>query len=110
MSFSCVECLFPSVDDTLEVGCFERSSTDESTVDVWLRKQFRSVACLAAAAIEDRCVVGNLLAILLSHDATDVCVYLLSLFCGSGLACSDSPDGLVSDNDLAEVLLREVEY
>ena len=45
--------LLPSVDDTLEVSSLQRSTTDQTTVDVWLSEELRSVASLAATTVED---------------------------------------------------------
>ena len=101
--------LLPSVDNALEVCALQRSTADETTVDVSLGEQLRSVRGLARATIQDAGVLSNSLTILLSYDRTDVSVDFLSLLSGSGLASTDSPDGLVGDDDLAEVLLREVE-
>ena len=45
--------LLPSVDDTLEVSSLQRSTTDQTTVDVWLSEELRCVASLAATTVED---------------------------------------------------------
>ena len=45
--------LLPSVDDTLEVSSLQRSTTDQTTVDVWLSEELRSIASLAATTVED---------------------------------------------------------
>ena len=37
-------------------------------------------------------------------------MYLFSLLCCGCLACADSPDWFVSDDDIGELLSREVEY
>ena len=102
--------LLPSVDDALEVSALQRSATDQATVDVRLREEFRSVACLAATAVEDRCLLSSLCALLLSYCRADVSEHLLSLVRCSGLACTDSPDRLVSDDDVLPSLCVEVEY
>ena len=102
--------LLPSVDDTLEISALQRSATDQATVDVRLREELRSVACLAATTIKDRSLLSSLLAILLSYDRTDVSKHLLSLVRGSSLACTDSPDWLISDDDVLPSLSVEVEY
>ena len=71
--------LLPSIDNALEVCCLQRSATDKSAIDVRLSKEFLSVAWLAATAIEDACVLCNLVAILLSYDAADISVNFLCL-------------------------------
>ena len=63
-----VRLLLPSVDDTLEISSLQRSTTDQTTVDVWLSEELRSVASLAATTIEDRCLLSSLVAILLCYD------------------------------------------
>lgn len=60
--------LLPSVDDTLEVSSLQRSATNQTTVDVGLCEQLRSVASLARTTIEDSGVVGNSLTVLLGDD------------------------------------------
>ena len=102
--------LLPSVDDALEVSCLQRSATNQTAVDIWLSKELWSIACLAASAIEDRCFLCSLVAILLCYDRADVSQHFLSLVgCGS-LACTDSPDWLVGEDDVLPSLCIEVEY
>ena len=101
--------LLPSVNDTLEVSALQRSTTDKTAVDVGLGEELRSVRGLARATIQDAGVLGNSLTILLGYDRADVGVDFLGLFSGSCLAGANSPDRLVGDDDLTEVLLREVE-
>ena len=56
-----------SVDDAFEVGYLQRSATNQTTVYIGVSEQFLGVRRLAAATVEDRAVIGNLLAILLSY-------------------------------------------
>ena len=102
--------LVPSVDDALEISSLERSATDETTVDIRLREELRSVRSLARTAIEDSGVISNLFAIYLSNARTDVSMYFLSLLSSSSLTSADSPDWLVSDNDVLPFLSSEIEY
>ncbi len=101
--------LFPSVDDTHEVSCLQRSAADKATINVRFSEQFRSVACLAAASVKDSGVVSNSLSVFLCNDAADVGVYFLSLVSRGSLACSDGPDRFVSDDYVLELFLCEVE-
>ena len=64
--------LLPSVDDTLEVSSLQGSTADESTVDVGLSEELRSIAGLAAATLEDSSVLSSLFAVLVGNDRTDV--------------------------------------
>ncbi len=64
---------------------------------------------LAAAAIEDRGVVGYFLAVTLCNEVADMSVHVLSLLGSSSLAGADSPYGFVSKDDFAEVLGRQME-
>ena len=102
--------LLPSVDDTLEVSSLQRSTTDQATVDVWLSEELWSVASLAATTIEDSCVLCSLVAILLCYDRADVCQHLFSLVRSSSLTCTDSPDWLVSKDDVLPSVSAQVEY
>ena len=58
--------LLKRINDTLEVGSLQRSATNQTTVDVGLSKQLRSVASLAATTVKDSSVVGYSLTVLLS--------------------------------------------
>ena len=71
--------LVPCVNDALEVSSLQRSTTNQTTVDVGLCKELGSVASLAASAIEDAGVVCHLSAVNLSHTAADVSVDFFSL-------------------------------
>jgi hypothetical protein len=53
----------------LEVSALQRSTTDETAVDVRLSEELLSVAGLAATAIEDGSVLSSLFAVLLSNDS-----------------------------------------
>jgi hypothetical protein len=39
--------LFPSVDDTLEVSAFQRSTTNQTTIDIWFSEQLWCIASFA---------------------------------------------------------------
>ena len=101
--------LVPGVYDALEVSSLERCASDESAVDVRLCEELWGVACLARAAIEDRCLSGSLCSVNVSDTLAYEGVYLLSLLCCRCLACSDSPDWLVGDDDVLPLLCCEVE-
>ena len=60
--------LLPGINDSLEVGSLQRSTANQSAVDVGLCEEFGGIACLAATAIEDACVVGNGSTVLLGND------------------------------------------
>ena len=47
--FVSMRLLLPSVDDTLEVSSLQRSTTDQTTVDVWLSEEFRSFDFLTSS-------------------------------------------------------------
>lgn len=66
---SCV--LIKSVDDALEVGSFQCSATNQTTVNIGFCKQFLGIGGLAAATVEDGAVVSDFLAILLGYLRTD---------------------------------------
>ena len=103
------ECESESVYDAHEVGAFEGSATDEAAINVRLGKEFGCVGGLAAAAVENRGVVGYFLAVLFGDYVADMCVHVFGLLCGSGLAGADSPYGFVGENELAEVFGAETE-
>lgn len=98
-----------SFNDTHEVGALEGSATDETTVNIGFCEDFAGIGGLAAAAVEDAGVVGDLLAVLAGDDVADVGVHVLSLVGGSGLAGTDSPYGFVGEDHVAEFFRSELE-
>ena len=92
--------LIKGIDDTLEVRNLQGSTTNQTAVNIRVGKQFLCIRRLAAATIKDRAVVSNFLTILFSNQGTDESVDFLCLFCSSSLTGTDSPNRLVSQNNL----------
>lgn len=65
--------------------------------------QLLAVLCGDGAAVDDAEALGGALAELVRGPLADGSVHLLRLLGGGHLAGADSPDGLVSDDDLAAV-------
>ena len=80
------------------------SATNQGTVDVRLSHKLLDVAGLGRAAVEHAHDVGNLVSVVLAQGSADSTANFLSILAGSGLAGADGPDGLVSDDDLGDVL------
>ena len=102
-------CQSESGDDAHEVGALECGAADETAVHVGLAEDLLGVGGLAAATVEDRAVFSYFLAIFILDDAADMGVHVLGLFGGSGLAGADGPDGLVSEDEFAEIFGSEME-
>ena len=100
--------LLSSVADYGEVLSLQGSTADETAVDVSLSKEACSIACVAGSAVLDRDSLCALLAVELCDDAADELANFFSLLVCSCLTCSDSPDRLVSDRDLAELVSRDI--
>ena len=87
------------VADDGEILSLEGSATYETAVDVRLSEEACSVLGIAGTAVLDRDSLSALRAIELSDDATDELANFFSLLVCSCLACADSPDRLISDNE-----------
>ena len=74
-----------------------------------LAKSFLGFLRCSFHHVEDRAVVSNLLAIFGSDCSADVFMDLFCLIWSSCLACADSPNRFVSEDQLAEVFRRESE-
>ena len=96
------------VADDGEILSLEGSATYETAVDVRLSEEACSVLGIAGTAVLDRDSLSALRAIELSDDATDELANFFSLLVCSCLACADSPDRLISDCDLAELVSRNI--
>ena len=96
------------VADDGEILSLEGSATYETAVDVRLSEEACSVLGIAGTAVLDRDSLSALRAIELSDNATDELANFLSLLVCSCLACADSPDRLISDRDLAELVSRDI--
>lgn len=97
-----------SVADDGEILSLEGSTTNETAVDVSLSEETCSVLGIAGTTVQDRDSLSALGAIELSDNATDELANFLSLLVCSCLACADSPDRLISDRDLAELVSRDI--
>ena len=95
--------LVASTNDISE-GVLERSTTNEETINIGLLDKFASVLVGDTTSIHDAglncCLVGDISL----EPATDGVVGLLGLVWGSDNTSANSPNWLVSDDNLAPVL------
>src|SRR5665213_2401588 len=83
--------------DGKEVGCRQRSATDQSTVHVRLREQLGGIRRLDATAVKQsgqtaKCSIFGF------QLATNETMYLLHLLRRGGAAGADRPDRFVGDH------------
>ena len=97
-----------SVADNGEILSLEGSAAYEAAVDVRLSEETGFVLSVAGTTVLDGDSFSALLAVELSDDATNELADFLSLLVCSCLACADSPDRLISDCDLAELVSRDI--
>ena len=90
-----------------EVSSLQGSTTNQSTVNVWLSHEILNSSRLYRTAILDADSISSALAKYLSYSLTDSLAYFLSLLEGSSLAGTDSPDWLISDNQLSNPVSGE---
>ena len=96
------------VADDGEILSLEGSTAYKTAVDVLLREETCCVLSIAGAAVLN-CKSSCCISIIeFSDNATDECANFLSLLVCSSLACADSPDRLISDSDLAELVSRDI--
>ncbi len=101
-------CLILCVADDGEILSLEGSTAYQAAVDVRLSEEACSVLSIAGSAVLNCHSLSALRAVKLSDDATDELADFLSLLVCSCLACADSPDRLISDCDLAELVSRNI--
>ena len=89
--------------DSDEVFSLESRTTDETTVDIRACEKLLSVRRLARATIKDRNLLSELTELLGKYLA-DLIVDLLCLLCSCSLACTDSPNWLISYDNLSHLL------
>ncbi|MPN47261.1 hypothetical protein SDC9_194863 [bioreactor metagenome] len=94
-------------DDRRKVGGFQRSAADQAAVDIRHAQQLVGIFGVHAAAVLDGACLGVRLAVQRSDDATDGLADLLRLLGSGGEAGADGPDGLVSDDDVFQLLSRD---
>ena len=92
-----------SFDDLHELLGHQGSAADQAAVDVGLSQQLEGVLLVHGAAVQDGDGTGILGRIQLAHHSTDVLADFLSLLGSSGTAGADGPDGLVGNDDLADL-------
>src|SRR6185312_1708993 len=83
--------------DSKEVGRGQRSTTDQSSVHIRLREQFRGIGRLDAATVKQTGQTGNH-NIFFLQLATNEGMYLLGLFRAGSATRADRPDGLVGND------------
>ena len=93
--------------DLAEVNCLQGSAANESTIYVRFLHEALDGSRLYAAAVLDADSVSCTLIELLSNRLADMCANFLSLLESSRLACANSPDRLVSDNELSNFISLE---
>ena len=99
-------CLFCAcgVDYSGELLCDERSSADKTAVDIGLSEQLCGVLVVHRSAVLDNDSVRGVLAVKSLDKRTDNGADLVRLLGSCGLARADSPDGLVGDDDVLELI------
>ena len=80
--------------------CLQRSTADKSAINVRLCKKFCSIACIYRSAILDADCFCCSLIIYFCDAFSDCAAYFFCLIACCGLACSDCPDWLISNDCL----------
>jgi len=93
--------------DDLEIWS-EGSPTDKEAVNIFLFNELPAVFGIHRASIEDSRGCGNFRRHFLGEPVSNVGVRLLSLLGGRDFAGADGPHGLVSDHDIAPLVLLQL--
>ena len=96
-------CIVACIND-LDESWLEGSTTDKETVNVLLLDQITCVLICDWATVENSNWLLGLLWDVLSEPFSDLSVGILSNLWTGNLTCSNSPDWLVSNNNVAPVL------
>ena len=93
------------LNDLDELLGHQGSAADQTAVDVGLGQQLEGVLVVHGAAVQDGDGTGVLGGVQLADHAADHLADLFRLLGSGGQAGADSPDGLVGDDDLADLVL-----
>jgi hypothetical protein len=96
-----------SATDSKEILSLKSRATNKTTVNILLSEDLGSVRRLARATVKDWALSSSLTE-LSSENLADISVDLLSLLCGCSLTGTDSPNWLISDNEVSKLLLSKV--
>lgn len=89
-------------------GRLQAGTANEEAVNIGLGRELAAVLLADGTTVDDTDVILSLGADGLAEPLTDSGVNLLSLLGGSDLAGTNSPDGLVGNNDLRPLLLGQL--
>jgi len=95
------------LDDCLEV-VLKGGATDEEAVYIWLLDQLTTVSSINRATIQDSSLASNFLGNVLGKPCSNFMVSFLSLLWSCDLTGTDSPNWLISNDDLTPVSLIEL--
>ena len=98
------------LNDSLEITWRQRSTSNQTAIDVVLRKQVGGVSWFARTAVEQWNLRSNVFAKGFRQPAADALVHVLCLLCGSRHACANGPNGLVRDNDVLHLVDRQAQH
>jgi len=89
--------LFGNTVDDIEEVSLQRSSSDQTTIDISLGHESLSVGSLHASSVLNTNGSGNISSNIVHHPLTDVGVGLLGHLGGGGESSSNGPDGFVGN-------------
>jgi hypothetical protein len=104
ISIPCIAYVWSSV----LTGRLQAGTANEEAVNIGLGSELAAVLLADGATVDDTDVVLSLGVDGLAEPLTDSGVNLLGLLGGSDLAGTDSPDGLVGNDDLGPLLLGQL--
>lgn len=90
--------------DNVDESGLETGTSDQEAVNILLLGQIFAIAIRDTASVDDPGVLSGLLADVLGEPFTNGSMDLLRLLGGSDLASTNSPDGLIGDDDVGPIL------
>ena len=97
------------IDDGKEVIGFERCASNETSVNIGLRKEFIGIFGIAASSVKDRGVVCRFFSIAGRNGCADELMHFFSLGRGCRFAGADCPYRFIGNDDVGELFCTEVE-
>ena len=96
-------CVVASFDDLVELW-LEGSTSDQETINVFFRDELCGVSIRDGSTVKNSNRLLSFFGDVLSEPFSDLSMSLLSDFWSGNFTSSDSPDWLVSDNDVGPVV------
>src|SRR4051812_18314667 len=94
---------FKAIDNRYKFIGIQRCTAYESTVNIWLMKQFFCITPLYTASIKNRNIIGNGFTVFFRKNRTQISLHFLCLCAGSRFTSAYRPDRFISNYNFLQL-------